>query len=323
MPSDLSNYLASKYLVADAKPKKRKRKHAAADGGLLITDDDAGWGQTAQNDEDIEDGPVTVTGASAEFRRTKKSNWKSLSGDAAARDTDDAATADAILASAAAETAAARAEDEEMPLIEDNTNVVKMSDGTHAGLQSAATVSAQLRRRQQEEREEFERHRKNAKEQETVYRDATGRRIDISMKRAEARRAAAEAEEKERLAKEALKGNVQQEEARRRREELQDAKLMPLARKADDEEMNRELKAQDRWNDPMMQFMSHKESTKKGKSKRRPVYAGAAPPNRYGIKPGYRWDGVDRGTGFEAERFKALNRQKRNEGLDYAWQMDE
>ncbi|KAJ2977792.1 hypothetical protein NQ176_g4173 [Zarea fungicola] len=177
--------------------------------------------------------------------------------------------------------------------------------------------------RQQEEREEFERHRKNAKEQETVYRDATGRRIDISMKRAEARRAAAEAEEKEKLAKEALKGDVQQEEARRRREELQDAKLMPLARKADDEEMNRELKAQDRWNDPMMQFMSHKESTKKGKSKRRPVYVGAAPPNRYGIKPGYRWDGVDRGTGFEAERFKALNRQKRNEGLDYAWQMDE
>ncbi|KAJ2983735.1 hypothetical protein NQ176_g490 [Zarea fungicola] len=127
MPSDLSNYLASKYLVADAKPKTRKRKHAAADGGLLITDDDAGWGKTAQNDEDIEDGPVTVTGASAEFRRTKKSNWKSLSGDAAARDTDDAATADAILASAAAETAAARAEDEEMPLIEDDANVVKIN----------------------------------------------------------------------------------------------------------------------------------------------------------------------------------------------------
>lgn len=324
MPSDLSNYLASKYLVADSKPKKKKRKQAAASSGLLITDDDdGGWDQTAQGDDD-EDGPLTVTGASAEFRRAKKNNWKSLDGNAASKDKDDAAAADAILASVAAESAAARAEDEEMPLVEEDPSVVKMSDGTHAGLQSAATVSAQLRQRQAQERDEFERHRKNAKEEETVYRDATGRRIDISMKRAEARRMAAEAEEKERLAKEALKGEVQQEEARRRREQLQDAKLMPLARTADDEDMNRELKEQERWNDPMMQFMSGKEeSTGKAKSKRRPVYAGAAPPNRYGIKPGYRWDGVDRGTGFEAERFKALNRRKRNEGLDYAWQMDE
>merc|ERR1719160_1177192 len=71
-----------------------------------------------------------------------------------------------------------------------------MSDGTHAGLQSVAAVSAQLKRRQRQEREEFERHRKSAQEEETVYRDATGRRIDISMQRAEARKAAHEAEEK-------------------------------------------------------------------------------------------------------------------------------
>lgn len=323
MPSDLSSYLASKYLVADPKPKKKKRKQTATSSGLLITDDDdGGWGQATHGDDDAEDGPVTVTGASAEFRRTTKNNWKTLGGDAT-KDKDESAAADAILASAAAESAAARAEDEEMPLVEEDPSVVKMSDGTHAGLQSAATVSAQLRRRQKQERTEFERHRKNAKEEETVYRDATGRRIDISMKRAEARRAATEAEEKERLAKEALKGEVQQEEARRRREQLQDAKLMPLARRVDDEDMNRELKEKERWNDPMMQFMSSKEATGKGKSKRRPVYTGAAPPNRYGIKPGYRWDGVDRSTGFEAERFKALNRTKRNEGLDYAWQMDE
>ncbi|EGX95776.1 cell cycle control protein (Cwf26) [Cordyceps militaris CM01] len=329
MPSDLSNYLASKYLVADAKPKKKKRKQAAA-GGLLITDDDDGtWGQKTHGDDDADDGPVTVTGASAEFRRAKKNNWKPLGGGDATKDTDDTAAADAILASAAAESAAARAEDEEMPLVaddDDHHSTVKMSDGTHAGLQSAATVSAQLRRRQREERAEFERHRATAQEEETVYRDATGRRIDISMRRAEARRMAAEAEDKERLAKEALKGEVQQEEARQRRELLEDAKLMPLARGADDEAMNQELKAQERWNDPMMQFMSgggRDDAGKKGKSKRRPVYAGAAPPNRYGIKPGYRWDGVDRGTGFEAERFKALNRMKRNEGLDYAWQMDE
>lgn len=330
MPSDLSNYLASRYLVADSKPvsKKRKRKQPSAAQGLLITDDDdSTWGTASgQQDDGHENGPLTVTGSTAEFRKAKKSNWKAV-GDAQV-DTgkdDSAASADAVLALAAAENDASRGADDEMPVVDGPEGATKMSDGTHAGLQSAAAVSAQLKRRQRQEREDFDRQHKGKKEEETVYRDATGRRIDVSMRRAEARRLAAEAEEKERQAREALKGEVQLEEARKRREQLGDAKLMTFARRADDEDMNKELKEQDRWNDPMMQFMSDKKA-KSGKSKGakgRPLYAGAAPPNRYGIKPGYRWDGVDRGNGFEAERFKAINRRERNKGLDYSWQMDE
>lgn len=99
--------------------------------------------------------------------------------------------------------------------------------------QSAAAVSAQLRRRQQAEEAEFAKLRKHGKEEETVYRDATGRRVDVSMKRAEARKLALEAEEKERLAKLAPKGDVQLENARKRREALEDAKLMTFARTAD------------------------------------------------------------------------------------------
>ncbi|KAF4125366.1 pre-mRNA-splicing factor CWC26 [Geosmithia morbida] len=343
MAPDKADYLASRYLVADAKPtKKRKCKGgvAAPSQGLLITDDndDSSWVKARDSDNDDNDaGPVTVTGTSSEFRKTKKSNWKSLSKDTSNRNSnnqndEEASAADAILASVAAETRL-RSQDDEAPVIEgeDGTSSsVKMSDGTHAGLQSAAAVSAQLKRRQREEREDFERHRQNAQEAETVYRDATGRRVDISMKRAEARKAAAEAEEKERQAKEALKGDVQQEEARRRREQLDDAKLMTFARGVDDEDMNRELKNQQRWNDPMTQFMTADEakSSSEGKKKKgakgcRPVYNGAAPPNRYGIKPGYRWDGVDRGNGFEAERFRAINRREMNKGLSYSWQMDE
>ncbi|KAK1989288.1 Pre-mRNA-splicing factor of RES complex-domain-containing protein [Colletotrichum cereale] len=333
MPSDLSSYLATRYLVADPKPtKKRKRKQATENQGLIIADDDdSGWGNPTTQDDEAEAGPALVSGTSAEFRRTKKSNWKTVAasgGSAKPKDDDGAAAADAILASAAAENARAAEADDEMPVIEggEEAGVVKMSDGTHAGLQSAAAVSAQLRRRQQAEEAEFARLRKHGKEEETVYRDATGRRVDVSMKRAEARRLAAEAEEKERQAKLAPKGDVQLEQARKRREALEDAKLMNFARTADDEEMNRELKDQERWNDPMAQFMSEKTGgggAKGKKGKRRPIYTGAAQPNRYGIKPGYRWDGVDRGNGFEGERFKAINRRERNKGLDYAWQMDE
>lgn len=354
MPSDLSAYLAANYLTADPKPsKKRKRKHdTSSASGLLINDEDDSWARPSgpkaggDNDEGF-DIPVTA-GTSAEFRKAKKSNWKTLGGGSAAatKDDDEAAAADAILASAQAEDAARRDAEDEAPVVDDaggGAAVAKMSDGTHAGLQSAAAVSAQLRRRQREEREAYERERRERKaaglpdtEEEAVYRDATGRRIDVSMRREAARRAAQEAEEKERAAKEALRGEVQVEEARRRRERLEDAALMPLARRADDEEINREMKAAARWNDPMAQFLSEKKDSGGGggavsaggrqggkKLKGRPVYKGPAQPNRYGIRPGYRWDGVDRGNGFEAERFKALNRRERNKGLDYAWQMDE
>ncbi|KAK1714184.1 uncharacterized protein CLUP02_15474 [Colletotrichum lupini] len=347
MPSDLSSYLAKNYLVADPKPtKKRKRKQPTETQGLIIADDDDnGWGNSTAQDDDAESGPALVSGTSAEFRKTKKSNWKTVAASSKSQggagagnneDDDSAAAANAILASAAAENAAARNADDEMPVIEGGgddddaaANVVKMSDGTHAGLQSAAAVSAQLRRRQQAEEAEFAKLRKHGKEEETVYRDATGRRVDVSMKRAEARKLALEAEEKERQARLAPKGDVQLENARKRREALEDAKLMTFARTADDEEMNNELKEQERWNDPMAQFLSDKTGggggagAKGKKGKRRPLYPGAAPPNRYGIKPGYRWDGVDRSNGFEGERFRAINRRERNKGLDYAWQMDE
>ncbi|ROW09563.1 hypothetical protein VMCG_02301 [Cytospora schulzeri] len=348
MPSDLSSYLATHYLGADTKPssKKRKRKHDKnSGGGLLIQDDDDdGWGKSSKSrnkggggEDDI---PVTV-GKVKEFRKTTKANWKSVGGESSREDKDAAAAADAILASAAAESAAARgAEDEDPTVVEQGASAPRMADGTHAGLQSAATVTAQIERRQKEEREQFEAERRAGLvkhgEEETHYRDATGRRVDVASKRAEARRALQEAEEKERAKKEAMKGEVQMEEARRRKELLEDAKTMKLARTADDEEMNEELRGQQRWNDPMAKFLGEEDrgggDARQGsgsggkagkKSSRRPVYKGAAPPNRYGIRPGYRWDGVDRSNGFEAERFKAINRRERNKGLEYSWQMDE
>ncbi|KAK6085897.1 hypothetical protein SCUP234_02804 [Seiridium cupressi] len=328
MPADLSSYLATHYLSADPKPSKKRKRNKDPSAGLLITDDsETGWTRSANADEDDENTPATVAGTSAEFRKAKQSGWKTV-GAPAPKESDIAAkedaAANAILASAAAESAQASGRQDDDPA------VVMMSDGTHAGLQTAATVTAQLARRKALEEAEFEKMRKHEKEAETVYRDATGRRIDISMKRAEARKQLAEAEEKKMEALEALKGEVQIEEARKRREKLQDAKLMTVARGVDDEEMNQELKEKVRWGDTMADLIGGDKGGAGGgtaggkkKNKGRPIYQGAAPPNRYGIRPGYRWDGVDRGNGFEAERFKAINRVERNKGLEYNWQMDE
>ena len=103
------------------------------------------------------------------------------------------------------------------------------------------------------------------------------------------------------------------------------AKVMTVARHADDEKMNDELKERERWNDPMAQMLATKKSSSKGgKSKSSgKSYQGAFEPNRYGIRPGYRWDGVDRSIGFEKKWFEARNRQQNIKDLQYAWQMDE
>jgi pre-mRNA-splicing factor CWC26 len=328
----LSSYLASKYLTADtpssSSSKKRKRKTPSSSSGLIIADDDAlGWSTGTPTGAEDDDAPLTISSGSAEFRKSKKSAWKVVGTPATASTLDqETATADAIIASAAAENAASAHLDEE-PTIEDDDGIVKMSDGTHAGLQTAAAVSAQMAKRKAAELADWEAeqaalgHKKDKGKEETVYRDATGRRIDISMRRAEARREADAAAAKEKAEKEAQLGDVQLALKAQRKEQLEEARFMPLARTIDDEDLNRELKSQQRWNDPAAMFL--KPETEKRSVSGKPVYKGAAPPNRYGIRPGYRWDGVDRGNGWEAERFKAQNRRGRLMELDFAWQTDE
>ncbi|RDW77196.1 putative pre-mRNA-splicing factor cwc26 [Coleophoma cylindrospora] len=332
----LSSYLASKYLTAsnpEKTSKKRKRKQGTS-SGLIIADDDAlGWGASTSADGDEDGQPLTVNSGSAEFRKAKKNAWKTV-GVPALQPTSngDDEAAEKIIRDAAAENAAALHADEE-PVVEDD-GVVKMGDGTHAGLQSASAVAEQFARRKREEAAAWEAEEKAAGRgkkgkgkdagEETVYRDATGRRIDISMRRQEARRELDEKARKEAEEKEAQKGDVQRREQEKRRADLDEARFMPVARGVDDKEMNDDLREVERWNDPAAQFLTKKEKTRTGGGggSAKKVYSGAAAPNRYGIRPGHRWDGVDRGNGWEGERFKAINRRARNKDLGFAWEMD-
>ncbi|OBT86799.1 hypothetical protein VE02_04244 [Pseudogymnoascus sp. 03VT05] len=328
----LSSYLASKYLTADPGPssssstkkRKRKTKDASANTGLIIADDDADWAPVHKDDEDDTIAVVT-SGSSAEFRKAKQSAWKSVREPTAGG--EDAQAADAIVAQAVRE-------NEEAGRGDEDPSIVKMGDGTHAGLQSGAAVAEQMERAARRERARWEREEqeggRRGKEEETVYRDATGRRIDISMRRAEARREEEERVRKERREKEEMGGEKQKEGREKRREELEEARFMPVARGVEDEELNRELRGKLRWDDPAMAFLTQKEDVGGGgggastaaAGTGKKTYKGAAAPNRYGIRPGHRWDGVDRGNGWEGERFRALNRTKRNKELDFAWQED-
>lgn len=330
MPGSLADYLAKNYLTADPateRPKKKRKKTKAVDtagSGLIIADDDppdirASLGKR----QDDEDRPYIDTSAkTAEFRRAKQSSWKTIGGP----DPAEQEAADAILASAAAERAAEQdADDDEPPTMEEDDGT-RMESGARGGLQTAAQtaqmVKAQEKRRKAEEALYRDPSATNEKSQETIYRDASGRIINVAMKRAEARRAEEEKREKEEAARDALMGDVQRQQRADRKQDLQDAKGMSLGRRIDDEDMNDEMRAQDRWNDPAAQFLTERRGPGASVTGK-PLYKGSFQPNRYGIRPGHRWDGVDRANGFEKDWFAARNKKSRYAALDYEWQMDE
>lgn len=93
-------------------------------------------------------------------------------------------------------------------------------------------------------------------EQETVYRDASGRKLDMKLEKAAAAREKRLREEKEAQKMEWGKGLVQRDEAERRRKEEEAAKTKGLARYADDKDLNDMQKSQDRWNDPAAAFLT-------------------------------------------------------------------
>lgn len=338
MPGSLADYLAKNYLNADPapdRPKKKRKKTKTTDtagSGLIIADDDAPVFGNARPLEDDEYKPSVDTSiSSAEFRRAKKSGWKTIGGATAtpAPKNSDQEAADAILASAAAERAARQAdEDDDVPMIEGTTedDGPRMESGVRAGLQTAADTAAMIKAQERRKKAEEALYRDpaaaDAKSQETIYRDASGRIINVAMKRAEARRAEAEKKAKEEAAREALMGDVQRQQREMRKQELQEIRTMPVARGIEDEALNEELKDVARWNDPAAQFLTQKKGPG-ASATGRPLYKGSFQPNRYGIRPGHRWDGVDRSIGFEKEWFAARNKKSRFEALDYQWQMDE
>jgi len=125
-------------------------------------------------------------------------------------------------------------------------------------------------------------------------------------------------------------GLVQKEDKAKRLEE--EARLMsePLARYDIDPSLDEELRKQDRWGDPFSQLPTGPQTAGGSESSKgshaaasRPKCRFPGPLNRFGIMPGYRWDGVVRGNGFEDRFLSEKNRKKLEETESYKWSMED
>uniref|UniRef100_H3GLI2 Pre-mRNA-splicing factor CWC26 n=1 Tax=Phytophthora ramorum TaxID=164328 RepID=H3GLI2_PHYRM len=160
---------------------------------------------------------------------------------------------------------------------------------------------------------------------ETVYRDKRGRKLDMlneMVRQQEVLDGKRKREEREEY--EWGTGEVQKRERMSKQELIEQMKKTPFARHEDDEELERKRRDRVRAFDPINSKtfredpLAEEGKGKKQKSKKdrkktsqaKPKYAGPpAPPNRFGIMPGYRWDGVVRGTNWEE---KIMMRQNAN-----------
>jgi pre-mRNA-splicing factor CWC26 len=183
----------------------------------------------------------------------------------------------------------------------------KMSDGTVSGLQSGKEFRAQMEKRIAEK---VKHPRKN---QSTIHRDAKGRIIDREAEKEDKER------EKERLLlheREESKWNrgiTQIKEEKEYSLLLEKEKGSSLAVYADDEERNAKLKEKVLWGDDMAAHVKSKSKKKKA------IYQGSFPPNRFGIPPGLRWDGIDRSNGWEVKVFRAQNSLKLDQNEYHRW----
>ncbi|RCV20050.1 hypothetical protein SETIT_4G025300v2 [Setaria italica] len=209
-----------------------------------------------------------------------------------------------------------------------------------AGLMTAEEVKEDIRKIKEDEMLMFAGQDPSlvGKGAKAVFRDKEGKRISEE----EMLKAKDSAKPKE-IHIEWGKGLVQKREAEARVKELEAEKSKPFARTRDDPELDAMLKDRIRWGDPMAHLVKHKDpeylledlgDDEKMKEsgfivpQNIPIHSWLKrrvdpPPNRYGIKPGRHWDGVDRSNGFEKDMFKLKNEKQAMEQEAYLWSVSD
>lgn len=189
----------------------------------------------------------------------------------------------------------------------------RMSSGHKAGLQTGrgfAEAEADIRKK------------RNAQAQDMVDRYGMGETVHRGKeKKTTAGKPVLTAEQQAEI----NQGKYQKEKAARELRQFEQIQQSEFARRVDDDEVEALRKQTLREGDPMAKYGKRSGKKAEGTAQReaaptRPVYKGPPPkPNRFGIRPGFRWDGNDRGNGFEDRLLaqRASQSQRREEA--YRW----
>ncbi|PKA60663.1 hypothetical protein AXF42_Ash006297 [Apostasia shenzhenica] len=212
-------------------------------------------------------------------------------------------------------------------------------EAIRGGLLSAKDMREEIDKKKKEEKSRFVAMDPSltGKGAEAVYRDKEGKKISKEelMKSQE--------KPKEEKPLEWGKGMAQKREAEARAKELEIEMERPFARSRDDPELDKLLKERIRWGDPMAHLVKPKTSDPIledfGENEKMKESGFIIPqtipnhswlkrgldftPNRYGIRPGRHWDGVDRSNGYEKELFKRQNEKRATETEAYLWSVSD
>lgn len=203
-----------------------------------------------------------------------------------------------------------------------NKQMKKTLDGKRAGLQDAKALREETEAYKKQEAEHFSKLSKEITGvgQAVVIRDTkTGKKRNLEAEAQEERERQKQQEELDEKYAKWGKGLKQVEDHEEKLKDDLYEMSKPLARYADDADLDKILREQEREGDPMLEYIKQKQ-IKEGKRKPDPPkYEGSFMPNRFGIKPGHRWDGVDRSNGYEKRWFEAQNAKVARQEEAYKW----
>jgi pre-mRNA-splicing factor CWC26 len=224
----------------------------------------------------------------------------------------------------------------------EDTKLRKTASGHDAGLQSGSTfgkTEKELKAQRDLELSGADPSLLGA-EAETVYRDRKGKKLDMlnEFMRQQAVKAGKEVKLQQAQV-EWGRGSVQKQEEVAAKQELEAIAAEPFARTVDKQRLEAMRKEVIRDGDPMAEyFMKKKEQDDEQQTKvaggaggssssssipvkpRKPRYKGPVGlPNRFGLLPGYRWDGVDRGNQYEHKILTRANDRAALKEDEYKW----